>query len=329
VKASEKRRRRHELEDRAVFFVKAGLVAFLAYTFSAMSLAPVTSTCTSCHSGIQASHEGAAHADIECNSCHSGTTVSERLNFRISYARMLPATILSRQPSRTLVPNQACATCHADDILMPLLSETGIRISHSEKISGGYQCTDCHSATGHEISDASVRHVDMFSCFDCHRTLESARCELCHAERGTRERPYQSVWRLTHGENWQALHGMGGLETCNVCHHPSYCVKCHGIELPHPSGFNYRHGEPAKAADTGAVCSDCHDEQGFCLSCHQVPMPHPDRFLQTHLETPKEDEEKCLRCHDQDSCLECHVRHIHPGIPADDLRQMRGRIGLE
>ena len=326
----EKTRKRRELEDRAVFAVKVGLLAFVIYAFVSMSLAPVESTCTGCHRSVAQSHETVAHAAVSCNSCHSGTTITERLNFRVSYARMIPATALGRQPETTLVSNDNCTVCHAEQVLSPFVADTGIRMSHREKMARGYKCSDCHSDTGHALIGDTIRRVDMFDCFTCHSTLESARCEICHAgERTTERRPYQSVWRLTHGENWRELHGMGGLQTCNVCHHPSYCTRCHGIEMPHPAGFHYRHGAEAVAVEDEGVCYTCHDSERFCYACHQMEMPHPDGFLQAHSSTPDEDEETCYRCHSPSSCLRCHTAHTHPGIPTDSLRQLRGRLGLD
>lgn len=322
-----RRNRKYELEDQIFFALKVGFLAFLVYAFTSMSFAPVATTCVRCHSDKQASHELAAHSAVSCHSCHSGTTVTERLSFRITFSRMLPAALLQRHPETTLVTNRDCGRCHEYEVQAPINSTTGIRVSHTEMIAGGYQCTDCHSEIAHSLTGGSVRRVEMFGCFDCHRTLESARCETCHAEKATRERrPYTTAWRLAHGEDWQKLHGMGGLKNCAACHAPDYCVKCHGTELPHPSGFYYQHGAAAQDERAGASCLDCHDEERFCISCHQVDMPHPDDFLQTHSRASDEDEEKCLKCHESAVCVYCHTRHTHPGIPSDDLQELRRRL---
>jgi len=328
-RARERRRKRHALEDRAVFVVKAAVLAAVIYGFTTMSAAPLTITCRGCHSDTRASHQAAAHSDLSCNACHSGTTLADRLDFRVRYARMVTSQILFRPSGGTVVTNATCAGCHTMEIASTFSAPTGVRISHQQKIAGGYQCTDCHSTTGHALSGAAERRPDMFVCLSCHNTLENARCESCHTEEREARPHYVSEWRLTHGANWRSLHGMGELATCNICHVPSYCARCHGVELPHPSGYLARHGNAVLAPEARQVCFDCHDNEQFCFACHQVEMPHPEGFLRGHLETSPGTEERCLRCHQDTTCTACHTQHVHPGIPPDILSTLRDRLGLE
>lgn len=119
---------------------------------------------------------------------------------------------------------------------------------------------------------------------------------------------------------------MGELATCKACHPASRCVECHNMPIPHPVTFRKLHGrEVIGRADAEKDCVVCH-RASACESCHGLDMPHPERFLQEH---PDAVEAKgsavCERCHEPSSCLDCHVRHIHPGLSDELLRQLLAR----
>ena len=149
-------------------------------------------------------------------------------------------------------------------------------------------------------------------CLDCHNssTVRSD-CTTCHAERSMSQRVSTGEWQVTHGPNWKQTHGMGDLDTCAACHPTNFCVRCHGISLPHGPDFIKLH--PTLALTNRQDCTVCH-QQSFCDNCHGLPMPHPAAFTPAHPTiVQKQGTAVCMRCHIQDDCTNCHIAHVHPG----------------
>ena len=149
-------------------------------------------------------------------------------------------------------------------------------------------------------------------CLDCHDSARvRSKCTTCHAERTMAQRVSTGEWQVTHGPAWKQTHGMGDLKTCAACHPNDFCVRCHGIPLPHNADFLRTH--PASALSNRSDCSVCH-KQTFCDNCHGLPMPHPVAFTPLHPSIVRQrGQGMCLRCHVQDDCTNCHIKHVHPG----------------
>lgn len=327
---NEKKERREEFEKQAVFAAKVSLIIFVIYSFFAMGLTPFSSICSLCHSIEATSKSQSKHNDLPCSACHSGAGFSDRLNFRLSLIRMPVFTLFFSKPKDAQVTDVTCTRCHLTQMKTSLVSTNGVKVSHAEIITGGYECVDCHSTTGHLFPESYGRQVDMFECFHCHNgVVVSVECKVCHPKTGKGEkRAYRTNYQVVHNETEKA-HGIADLNTCSNCHKKEDCTKCHGLEMPHPGEFLYIHSTYAISPYFKKECSRCHSETAFCLSCHQMEMPHPDGFLQEHSKFSRKDEEKCLRCHEKSSCLWCHSRHRHPGIPTEVLKELRRRFRLE
>lgn len=212
-------------------------------------------------------------------------------------------------------------------------------MSHSAVNEAGWSCTRCHAMVGHGEATARQTGYTMDMCLGCHSTNpgNQATCEVCHvggmvdarprdSRTSTDDRGFVTTWEVTHGPRSREIHGMGDLSTCKACHILQYCVSCHGIELPHPSGHLATHGQALVDEVTQeTTCLTCH-EQAACVNCHQIDMPHPVAFLSEHDDAARErGEALCSRCHDPSTCDACHIRHVHPGIPQDHLKQLRER----
>jgi hypothetical protein len=122
------------------------------------------------------------------------------------------------------------------------------------------------------------------------------------------------------------MHGMGDTQTCKACHSRQYCASCHGMELPHTTGYLTVHGRDTVARESfDADCLVCHSKAS-CDGCHGMPMPHPQDFLGQHdSATEQYGSEACERCHPAQTCDECHVRHAHPAVEPEVLEQLRRR----
>lgn len=288
--------------------------------------------CTWCHTPARAVEEVAAgpHAETACLRCHrtQGDLSLLELNVRAARNLLVQVSPLSDpDPSRSFVPSGTCLSCHESQIVGRLAVANDVRMRHSDVLDARIPCADCHARSLHG-EDLLLPSLDHGSCSECHdgKTAGTA-CEVCHLRTppaGTADLP--GIEAVVHGPGVQEIHGMGDLTTCTTCHARTFCKGCHGVELPHDlNSFPHLHG--AQALEANGACVTCH-AQRFCDSCHQIEMPHPEGFLPAHkTDVKSRDRAACERCHVPEDCEYCHEAHVHPGIPADVLEQLRGAEG--
>lgn len=204
----------------------------------------------------------------------------------------------------------------------------GLRMNHSTPVQEGWACQTCHPDAGHATGTA-VTGYTMDMCVGCHSVNPKAvsSCQTCHV--GNSSQMAQAAngttpWQVTHGPQWRTTHGMGDLATCTGCHGSTFCVQCHGPNVPHAANYLSAHGADVMSrADGRKACLTCH-RAGACDGCHGTPMPHPAAFLQEHSKLVKKTgRDACLRCHQKQSCDECHARHTHPGLDQATIKALR------
>jgi hypothetical protein len=289
----------------------AGLVVVLSLLLAVTAAA--LPGCTLCHQSpdFAAQTAKSAHADIVCARCHVQPGGASRLEYAY---HMVFGMGLRLAPTGTGpisgIPDETCLSCH-DAVMKKTVTRDGLSIQHS-KCAKGRVCTDCHSETAHGTSVQWPKTPQMNQCLDCHDTARvRSGCNTCHSGRSMEQRLLTGEWAVTHGPNWKQTHGMGTLHTCVSCHPDEFCVRCHGIPLPHNADFIRLH--PLSAQSNRKDCAVCH-QQTFCDGCHQTPMPHPFAFTPNHfVDVYARGQAICMRCHIQDDCTNCHVRHVHPG----------------
>lgn len=230
--------------------------------------------------------------------------------------KMIPAQVLGRPLGGpvTETSRQACLACHSKVNTVAAAGAGGIRINHAT-CAADASCDSCHSTTGHGSLTRWSREPDMEKCTACHAVQSaSLACTTCHVgKKGLGQQLATGPWQVTHGPNWEHMHGMGQLESCATCHPSDYCVRCHKVVIPHGATFGTEHGKLA-IADRSS-CLVCHKTETFCDACHGIQMPHPVGFLKSHSTAAKTIGLKvCQRCHSQQTCDACHVAHVHPGI---------------
>lgn len=182
-------------------------------------------------------------------------------------------------------------------------------MSHAEVVKAGVYCVDCHEGIAHQRK-TMVKNVSMMEkCSNCHNDEEaSARCEVCHLDDVWLGMKPSNKWGITHDKNWIKVHGSRSLYSCKNCHYEKDCKRCHNIEIPHPVGWGYIHGEEAK--DKRKVCNICHKVENFCRGCHRISMPHPAGWLPIHQwEVEIASKNVCLSCHFSKDCDRCHEEH--------------------
>lgn len=292
------------------------------------------SFCANCHRIDHSFWTRSRHADVSCQECHSGrgnlAVVRGRLNqYYMVFAQL---TGLYDRPVTAFVNNANCMACHKAILDTPIVARYGIRMRHSDIITAGIRCTQCHNTVAHGKATKNPTAPFMDTCTPCHDGKKaSAKCDTCHYKDG-QEKAVPTVrvapWAITHGAKWTKTHGMGNLKTCSVCHTDVFCTDCHGMQLPHGSNWPLLHGKAAvknqdelRPGDKARSCVGCH-LSSFCEGCHQIAMPHPARFLQVHKkEYARHGKAVCMNCHIQTDCDECHVLHTHPGKLRDPLLQ--------
>lgn len=291
------------------------LVLLLVLASAAGTSQPLA--CSPCHSEHYRFVRSSSHASTTCYECHlpNGAWSLPEAKAR-EVTQMYPGQLLgslNRRPPANETARAACLNCH-EDVLYQLVGSNGLRVLHSA-CAGTGSCDACHARVAHGEEARRAGQPVMDACIACHRQREAATdCAACHDERVDRVRLDTGPWQVTHGASWESTHGMGDLLSCATCHQEDFCVRCHGVPLPHPPDFGGTHGDSGVEGLAG--CRTCHKTQEFCSDCHGMEMPHPEGFLQQHsslaegLEDPS-----CMRCHGSQDCIDCHTFHVHPGGP--------------
>ncbi len=295
----------------ALFAAVVALAAF--FVVSGLTVGVIATTmpgCEVCHlrGEFAADTREGGHPGIECGRCHGADSVPTRFTFAVQtlFGMMLPV-VPAEGRAVSAVEDRVCLSCHAGVITQIVVSR-GYRIDH-QYCAEGRRCTDCHSGTSHGESVRWLRTTQMEQCLECHPADHVRRtCDMCHDDRTPRERLGIGMWRVTHGAGWVDAHGMGDNQTCAGCHTREYCVRCHGIPLPHESGYLRIHSGPA--ISDAATCDRCHRIATYCDDCHVLTMPHSTAFTKIHdAELARAGVETCLACHAIEDCEGCHETH--------------------
>lgn len=259
--------------------------------------------------------------------------------------------------------SRSCATCHARDFCV------SCHVNAPEVPAIQALAPDPRSLAIEVKLDAPVSHAapefikrhgqvvrrDPQSCAACH-TRES--CLTCHVAQpavavamhaaGPGRGPGASVNRhrpTTHGDDFTDRHApvaSAAPRSCAACHARADCLDCHrpnAASAPgyHPAGFLSRHPASAYARET--TCAECHNSGAFCSDCHQQAgltargalrggfHDAKQNFLLGHGPAARQSLESCVSCHAERDCLTCHSalggRRFNPHGPGFDADRMR------
>lgn len=223
-----------------------------------------------------------------------------------------------------------CSDCHAD-LDRSLREHPVLRFTHERHFAIGVSdCAVCHVANTHE-PDRTNRPT-MVTCFQCHSLEEGGRapgtCTLCHPK------DLDPSPRTHRAADWLPVrHGDAALAdpfVCATCHQQRSCRSCHGLELPHPSGFDERpHAE--RFFQDPALCDRCHPraplvERDACDRCHHPQGPETSTWIDWHPEVVRNrGAATCFRCHADQTCRTCH-RQGPERFTDDDLAADRALL---
>ena len=246
------------------------IVALLICTPIALSYyASRPSTCARCHdTTAQTRLNKTAHRKLECMQCHGSPGVMGPLNNQISYAGWTWAYYVENRKTTTpvlvnLVDSEKCLRCHSS-VLSGVSQNNGIRVRHSDFLSQGASCGECHDDVAHS-DPATVVGPSMKACVSCHDGKKApSECKTCHIQDIAISQSTVSEMQT------QRIKISGSYNVCYSCHDPKPCLRCHGVMMPHPPGW----GPSNAATSTGG--SGTHPLEGFtnreaCFRCHFAP----------------------------------------------------------
>lgn len=302
-----------DVRPSARLVIVASVVAFVvAALFLGVSYTSATRGCESCHDKVHTTWTKGTHASVSCVRCHVPSSPTAKLNFGVNVVMGMRLRLTDvSSGGATDIPNLRCMSCHIAVNKGAQVVGQSVKLNH-EACAATSRCVRCHGSVVHGPDQRLVRGIDMFECLDCHTKVgQAVECDSCHPGRLKKDRITTGTFAVTHGPKWREAHGVGSVSACSACHDEAKCGKCHGIGVPHGSGFVPIHGAYAQAPEQ--KCESCH-QPTFCNLCHGVLMPHPRQFKNEHSTIVRQSGEKqCRRCHSETDCTTCHTLHVHPG----------------
>jgi nitrate/TMAO reductase-like tetraheme cytochrome c subunit len=290
-----------------------------------------------------ATYKETAHYDagVGCQKCHTKPGVFNYLirNLQGTTNLILFVSNTYERPVTTHVGADTCAQCHSNEELERDKVVGNIRINHKGLREAGYQCLACHADISHpgtQLAVARTSQNPMSICARCHDGEQLPDdCDICHiggvpatapkVAMDVRIRPAQCAGchtgrvfctdchnglQMPHPTRWNRQHGGvvldRGRNICVSCHlkdDKDFCIDCHGVPMPHPSGYRSNHGSFAQ--NNKAKCEKCHG-QNSCIRCHGLQMPHPSGWSSSHTGPGRSSPSLCTRCHSTSYCTNCH-----------------------
>ncbi len=260
--------------------------------------------CTQCHGpnrettpseGIIIDHAVHEENDVHCAVCHN----------RAAHPEDFELTLADNEKHADFMQMEACYRCHGvgDDAMA-----TGA-------------CGACHPED-FELKPANHLQPGFYEEFgdsgghaalamdDAERIGETGARETTATEEAHEE---VSEGAEAHGDGALAeMRPLAEVSYCGTCHErETFCVDCHGVEMPHPAGFTEGHGELGN--ERPEACANCHgvgpQDTQFCDSCHHEGADPNREWIPQHFEVVRETgAEACFDCHSPTYCAECHVR---------------------
>jgi len=265
--------------------------------------------CTQCHnldtraitpaSGIIIDHDVHSEEGFDCAVCHNRIAHNEDFTLTLKD----PSTGEPNQKHEEFMSMTACFRCHDQET--------------DGKAPG--TCEACHPPE-FELKPAShleegfypEGHADM-AMAEASRTAEATGGVESEAHEPAEAEESEGGG---HGEALE-LPTVASIDYCSTCHLETFCNDCHGLPMPHPEGFNERHG--TLGGEDPESCETCHGgAQQSCDGCHHgtsMDLPYDGSqgpWIDLHpLAVGKIGANACYECHDPTYCAHCHVRVVN------------------
>ncbi|MBE0476955.1 MAG: NapC/NirT family cytochrome c [Coriobacteriia bacterium] len=267
--------------------------------------------CTQCHSmgtrrvtptkGIIIDHDAHIEEGVTCTTCHNRVAHKEDFELTLKDPR-------SGEPNRKhpdFMKMDSCFRCHSQ--------------ADAERPPG--DCLACHpkdfelKPANHDPANFVRDPGEGRAVHAVMGAEDAARVASATADaHGEEVRPAVSE---RDGEGLDIL-PLSEVSYCGTCHDKQeFCNDCHGVEMPHPAGFEKGHGEAGKKSPD--VCANCHTSEGrvtatsteFCNACHHKDGDPTKPWIPQHFVPVRaKGASACFDCHDPVFCARCHVRGI-------------------
>lgn len=227
---------------------------------------------------------------IALNGCSPGGQATSSIAGSPTTTSAVSTTGASDQTSSSTVPGMSstqaqrlsppsgrfstCKDCHA--FLDPQDHDRGIltdSFGHEKHLTRGATCDVCHRQPVHQ--ETLIRRPSMVDCYTCHSdapgAVAPATCSLCHPP-GFNKLPRSHNQKFYAGGHAVIVKQSGTAE-CFACHpgnETTFCLKCHGLPIPHPSGW-----APATGGHPGAHVDRAWAEPSICVKCHHNRVAPP------------------------------------------------------
>jgi hypothetical protein len=314
--------------------MKKTLAAMLAAGLLAVTL-PVVQSWS--RTSVTFPHDKHLAADLACDDCHHGIAESKAITQTIDVD--LTGCVACHQPEDLAKWGYAAAPEAAKESRVP-------RFSHSDHLTMGKKCEDCHGAlVDSTLAGSGLGMPGHTVCFECHDNVtKTNQCDFCHT--GMREgrldaldrdpgimKPMSHHPAFIHDHQFQIRLNDKGCADCHQQH--DFCSTCHQGEnldyLVHPRNWLYDH--PVAARKNMPDCSACHDRGTFCTECHIAEGIKPENHSTPswasfiHGQVARRDPALCAGCHDAENLFICKSCHVAPGGKSPHGPDFRSNAG--
>ncbi len=269
------------------------------------------SQCTQCHDlekravtpspGIIIDHAVHSEADIHCTVCHNRVAHPEDFELTLTD----PQTGEPNRPHDDFMEMTACFRCHT----LTEESPSGIMAPGA--------CDACHP-DDFELMPANHFQDGFYEPFgdsSLHAELAMADLERRSTDETLAVGEMPAVDPTVNDEPDDPyelqLVPVSSVGYCSTCHNEQvFCIDCHGIQMPHPVGFERDHAEDGRSRPE--VCETCHASApgtDFCNDCHHQGSDPTRPWIPQHMDPVRAfGAQACFDCHAPTYCAECHVR---------------------
>jgi len=315
----------HGSRRKLFLWIAAALVLMVAAAAATVGSASFSRRfCSSCHEmqPMISAWRASPHAEVECYSCHGSPYEWYRspqalVDRAARLARFVRVHLSGRMAQavgdgdfKGTIDDATCLHCH--DPERTVTSRLGVLIQHQKHAERNKSCVSCHLYTAHPDANADRDMLMMQLCYECHgqpdQPKATAECRLCHPK-GLPLRPQSHTegdWKQRHGKLAKA-----DTPLCMMCHREAFCQDCHGLAMPHPSGWargKSSHGVVARRDHL--VCEKCHvGRTNLCTMCHHQGYDQSKGpWVSQHFRMVQETGAVfCMRCHEGTFCVRCHT----------------------
>ena len=322
----------HDKVVRAIWITAVAWVAIVLLGTGALYFSGAAPICNLCHEmqPSVATWKTSAHAKIGCPACHetprpvyrfpealASRAEAMQRDMKAHFAHIASGNTTASIETTVTIPDATCLQCH--ELPRTVTPRSDLLIQHTKHAERNKSCVSCHLWTAHPVPEAERPILLMGQCFKCHGRQPGAKapgtCSTCHsaAFNGRPESHKASTWKATHGKA-----ALTGKQPCTMCHEPSFCRNCHGLDMPHPADWvKGKPGHSTLGAQNRQICAKCHTQKpDLCSMCHHQDFaPTAGEWVKQHpAMVDKRGASFCLQCHDSLFCTDCHVTRGVGGV---------------